>query len=64
MAPMTALAVRDPTACPTCGGRVETIHLTQAPLLRHGGYGAARRTSLRWCPCGWDLIAETSEVRP
>lgn len=58
------LVARDPAACPACGSPVATIRYAQAPLLRHGGYGAARRHTIRWCPCGWDLLAETTETRP
>lgn len=60
-----SLATLDPTACPDCGGPTETTAADQPALLRHGGYGAARRDAVRWCPgCGWALHHETSEVRP
>jgi hypothetical protein len=32
--------------------------------VRHGGYGATRRTVRRCCPCGWALVVERSEIRP
>lgn len=59
-----ALVVRDPAACPACGADVQVVATAQTPLLHHGGYGAARRHTVRWCPCGWDLVAEVAEVRP
>lgn len=37
----------------------------EEPLLRGGGYGAARITIKKLCvPCGWETTAEVSEVRP
>jgi len=63
----TALACTDPDACPSCTEAVGELTMTEAPLLRHGGYGAARATTLRWCrdpDCGWWLVTDVSEVDP
>lgn len=37
----------------------------QLPLLRHGGYGAASRTTLRYCGrCPYTAKPDRSEVNP
>lgn len=54
----------DPACCPDCGTPLDVMTVTEAPLLRHGGYGAARRSVTRRCRCGWALIAEVEEQRP
>jgi hypothetical protein len=51
-------------ACPECGGDVDSETVDQRPLLRHGGYGAAKRTTMRHCRCGWRMESERSEVKP
>ncbi|HEX9992487.1 MAG TPA: hypothetical protein VGB14_06145 [Acidimicrobiales bacterium] len=39
--------------------------MTETPLLRHGGYGAARETTTVFCDgCGWSLVVAVSEVHP
>ncbi|MCI0635548.1 MAG: hypothetical protein L0206_16785 [Actinobacteria bacterium] len=59
------LAVVDPDVCPECGGRLETLAVGQPALIRHGGYGATRRTAVRFCTtCPYALSTETSEARP
>lgn len=59
------LVVIEPGNCPACGDIAVTECVTEVPLLRHGGYGAARASSRRHCPrCGWTMLAEVSEVRP
>ena len=50
--------------CPDCGGPSHTQTRDQESMLRHGGYGATERTVIRSCPCGWSMVAETSEVKP
>lgn len=50
--------------CPACGAGTHDTPVEQPALLRHGGYGATRRTVLRSCRCGWMLLAEVSEVWP
>lgn len=59
-----ALVVIPEGECPACGAQLDTESVDQRPLLRHGGYGAAQRTTMRHCRCGWRLLAEASEVRP
>lgn len=59
-----ALVLLDPTRCPTCGRDLDVETVAQAPLLRHGGYGAAETVVMRHCRCGWRLLAERSELRP
>ena len=36
--------------CPDCGAELMTVGWTEEPLVRGGGYGAARTTSVRFCP--------------
>lgn len=50
--------------CPNCGHVLDIETTVQAPLLRHGGYGAATAATRVHCPCGWTLLRETQEVRP
>lgn len=50
--------------CPACGEPLDSETVDQRPLLRHGGYGAAQRTTMRHCRCGWRLQSERSEVKP
>lgn len=51
--------------CPSCGAPLRSLAWDQLPLLRHGGYGAALRTVLRYCPrCSFSLRPQTAEVRP
>lgn len=59
-----ALVVLAPDACPSCGGPLDVESVDQRPLLRHGGYGAAKRTTMRHCRCGWRMQSESSEVKP
>lgn len=59
------LALRDdPTACPECGTDLASTATGQPALFRHGGYGAARTTTVAHCPvCGWAYIPDESEGR-
>jgi len=52
--------------CPDCSETsLVTLAWIEEPLLRGGGYGAARVTCVRVCPsCGWEMTAEISELRP
>jgi len=36
----------------------------QPALFWHGGFGATRTTTVRWCPCGWTLTVDVTETRP
>lgn len=58
------LVVLPDDACPSCGSPLDTETVDQLPLLRHGGHGAAERTAMRHCRCGWRLEAERREVKP
>lgn len=58
------LVVLPEDACPACGGELDEETVDQRPLLRHGGYGAAERTTMRHCRCGWRMESERSEVKP
>jgi hypothetical protein len=58
-------------ACPACGGAVTTVSVSEAPLFRHGGYGAVRRSTSRVCAmalaghgCRWGLTVDVTEVNP
>ena len=53
--------------CPSCGSSTEREQVKEEPLLRHGGYGAARRTITESCSnptCRWWLTTDVSEERP
>lgn len=57
----------EPGRCPTCGAPTVREQVQEQPLLRHGGYGAARRTVTEHCEnrtCGWWLTTDISEERP
>jgi rRNA maturation protein Nop10 len=55
----------DPDTCPVCGSELGLEQVDQLPLVRHGGYGAARRTITRHCPdCGYSLNHVVTETRP
>jgi hypothetical protein len=59
------LVTLDPALCPTCGAVLSTGSWDEPALLRHGGYGASRRTTARYCGnCSFVLIAEQCEARP
>lgn len=64
-----ALVPLDPAGCPSCAGLVTTVTVDEAPLFRHGGYGAVRRTTSRLCVaalargrCRWGLTVDVTEV--
>jgi hypothetical protein len=59
-----ALVPLDPDRCPDCGLRTEVDVTGQPALFFHGGYGAVRTTTVRWCPCGWTLTTDITETRP
>jgi hypothetical protein len=60
-----ALVPVDPTTCPDCGGQLRTIEAAQAALVRHGGYGATLRQTIRYClGCLYSIHIETTEIRP
>lgn len=53
--------------CPACGAPTVREQVQEQPLLRHGGYGAARRTVTEHCEnpsCRWWLTTDISEERP
>ena len=50
--------------CPDCQGPTQTRGITNVPLFSHGGYGAAKQTTQRWCPCGWMSAVDVVEVNP
>jgi len=61
----TALVAIDPDCCPACGGETCSQTAEQGTLLRHGGYGAVRETSRRWCPsCGWSIVSAVALTNP
>lgn len=60
-----ALVPLSPDVCPTCGHHLDVERMHEPALIRHGGFGATRRSVRRHCPgCGWSLIAETTEESP
>lgn len=52
--------------CPSCGTlELSTFSWVEEPLVRGGGYGAARITRVVSCLiCHWEMVREVSEVRP
>ena len=54
----------DMTICPNCGDKIRESTWTEQPILRHGGYGAARKTVRQICDCGYAFTIEISEVKP
>jgi len=54
----------DARTCPRCGGELTEAVYREEPLLRGGGYGAARRTRRWTCPCGFGYTSDVTEVRP
>lgn len=63
----TDLVPVDTSRCPNCDGPTRVLVVHEPPLLRHGGYGAARKTLRVLCTarcCDWRLVREVSEVKP
>jgi len=63
----SALVPLSPGRCPSCGSTTVREAVQEQPLLRHGGYGAARRTVTDHCSsptCQWWLTTDISEERP
>jgi len=50
--------------CPACQLPLTTVTVVEPPLFSHGGYGAARATRQRWCPCGWMSAVDINEINP
>jgi hypothetical protein len=60
----TAIVWREPV-CPECEGGLEATIVMEPALVRIGGYGATRKTTLQGCrACGWTRTIEVTEVRP
>lgn len=60
-----ALVAVDPDRCPVCGAGLTTERVVEEPLLRHGGYGAARAVTVRRCaPCRYLGGSAVDERRP
>lgn len=59
-----ALVAIDSRCCPACGAAVQIEIVETDALFRHGGLGATRRVTHRYCRCGWSLLAEDTEIRP
>lgn len=62
----TALVPVDTSSCPACGAAAGAVTVLEPQLVRHGGYGATRRTEVAVCSvaCGWSRISNVTEVRP
>lgn len=54
------------SSCPRCGQPTHDETFWEPALLRHGGYGATRRTITRTCTgdCPWSVTVEVTEERP
>lgn len=50
--------------CPDCGAPLATRTFTETALFVAAGHGAARRTTQRFCACGWVLCASVDEINP
>lgn len=52
--------------CPDCQAPTTTVQWDQPALVRHGGYGATQRRTVRHCMarCGWGYEQTVEEVRP
>ncbi len=52
--------------CPRCGSaEMHPQTITEQPLLRHGGYGAARETVTLYCAlCPYYVTTSVGETRP
>jgi len=60
-----ALVVLPTGECPVDGSPLVAHEQTEMALLRHGGYGADRRTIAETCEqCGWSITREVSEANP
>jgi len=59
-----SLVAFDNGVCPDCGLELIRNEWTQQPLLRHGGYGAARKSIVLSCICGYASLRERSDVKP
>jgi hypothetical protein len=58
------LATLPADVCPDCGDPLAVEILEQPALFIACGYGATMRTIHVWCPCGWTLQRERTEVWP
>lgn len=59
------IVLLDRHLCPACRRPTEDETVDAPALIRHGGYGATRRTVARHCKhCGWACLVEVSEVNP
>lgn len=60
-----ALVPWTPGRCPQCGGQdLRETTVGEYPLLRAGGYGAARETVTQTHSCGYWRTIRTTEVNP
>ena len=60
-----ALVPLDPDTCPRCDSELRHVASDQPALLRHGGYGADRRSEMSTCPaCGFEGASTIGETRP
>lgn len=54
-------------ACPSCDGPLEEVTSAMPALFRHGGHGATRTVTQRFCaPCryaGGSVVVETNPRR-
>jgi hypothetical protein len=61
----TSKALVPLTDCPTCGGPLEAVSSAMPALFRHGGHGATRTVTRRFCaPCRFDGGGVTTETNP
>jgi hypothetical protein len=60
-----SLATIEPDLCPECGPKLVVESWAEDALLRHGGYGETRRTTVTKCSlCGLELRRQQSSERP
>lgn len=60
------LVAVDSSSCPQCRSTFLTVAtFSQPAMVRHGGYGATRTTTVAFCAeCDWSLVRAVSETRP
>ncbi len=59
------LVVVDPAVCPACTSPTATVTIDEPAIVRHGGYGATRTTTVAFCSdCGWSLVRNVTETNP
>ena len=59
-----SLALRQRTKCGTCGSVFFYMVIHQPPLLKHGGYGEATKTTIESCGCPFVRVVSKESEAP